>query len=149
MKKGSESGFSLVELMVAVAILAILAAVAIPSYLGIQKKSARSEAKSNLEAIALALEGYMAETNNYGNGVFTYTCGPGCGGASFVHPGQINTVANLGNNLLYWYQITATTAAPAPAFGVSAIPMPGGRMAGDMTIWLRSNGIKGPTGAGW
>lgn len=149
MNKDREYGFTLIELMVAVVILAILAAIAIPSYMGIQKRSARSEAKANLEAIALALEGYMAENNHYGNGVFAYTCGPNCPGTSFNHPGPIGTVANLGNNLMYWYKITATTAPPAPAFAVSAIPMPGGRMSGDITIWLRSDGIKGPTGAGW
>lgn len=151
MGRSNDKGFTLIELMVVVAVIAILAAIAIPSYLGIQKRAARSEAKSKLEAISVALEGYMAENNDYGPaGVYSYVCGPGCNGASFVgHPGAIGTVANLGNNLMYKYQLTVTTAPPAPAFGVSAIPMPGSKVDGDITIWLRSDGIKGPDKAGW
>lgn len=144
-----KDGFTLIELMVAVAVIAILAAIAIPSYIGVQKKAARSEAKSKLEAISLALEGHMAENNNYGDaGVYNYVCGPGCPGASFAHSGAIGTVANLGNNLQYSYQIIVT-ANPTPLFSLRAIPSPGSRVDGDFAIWLFSNGQRGPTEAGW
>lgn len=149
MKSKKNSGFTLVELMIVVAVIAILAAIAIPSYLGIQRKAARSEAKANLEAISLALEGYMAETNNYGpGGLFLYA------GMTFVdHPGNIGRVANLGNaaQLVYRYRIS-TTQVPVPAFTVFAMPVTGLRQEGDLNgapIWLDSNGNKGPDGAGW
>lgn len=146
----SKQGFTLIELMVVVAVIAILAAIAIPSYLGIQKKSARSEAKATLQAISLALEGYMAENNRYSDGpyteTFTYTCGSGCTTASFTpsHPGNIEAVANLGNNLIYVYQITVDAA---DHYRVDASPMAGSRVEGDVTFWLTSSGTKGP--AGW
>jgi len=132
-----KEGFSLVELMVVVAVLAILAAIAIPSYLGIQKKSARSEAKSNLQAISLALEGYMAENNNYGS-TGTYTYSPG--GSFAPHPGNIEKVANLGNDLNYNYIIQITTA---PYYNIIASPTRG-RVKEDILFSIDSNGNKIP-----
>jgi len=133
-----QDGFSLVEIMVVVAVIGIVAAIAIPSYLGIQKKTARSEAKSNLEAISLALEGYMAENNNYGpNQVYTYSPG-----GAFGHPGNIENVAKLGNDIDYNYSIRVTTVA-GPYFIVSAIPARG-RVVGDIRFSIDSNNMKIP-----
>ncbi len=47
----SKKGFTLIELMIVVAIIGILAAIAIPNFLKFQAKSKQSEAKSNLGAI--------------------------------------------------------------------------------------------------
>lgn len=141
-------GFTLVELMVVVVIIGILAAIAIPSYMGIQKRAARSEAKANLQAIALALEGYMAENNDYGPAnVYTYVCGPGCLKDSFGHPAPIGTISNLGGDYSYDYQIV-TTVNPAPGFTVSAVPSRG-RVVGDMTPFIQDDGTKGPANFGW
>lgn len=136
------NGFSLVELMIVVAVIAILAAIAIPSYLGIQRKAARGEAKANLEGLSLALEGYMAENNDYGPAnLYTYFRGP------FGHPGNLEGVANLGNQVMYEYRIV-TTVVPTPAFTIFAVPVTG-RVVGDRTIWLDSSGNKGPDEVGW
>lgn len=147
-KVSDHKGFTLIELMIVVAILAIIAAIAIPSYLGIQKRAARSEAKASLEAIALALEGYMAENNDYGPaGVYTYVCGEGCLKKSFSgFPAPIGTIANLGGGYDYDYQITVTTA---PDFRIDANPARG-RVAGDIIApFILSDGTKGPANFGW
>ena len=60
-----QKGFSLIELMIAVTILGILAAVAIPTYMGIQKKGKRTEYKANLEVLRLLQEKRHAETGQY------------------------------------------------------------------------------------
>ena len=61
----SEKGFTLIELMIVVAIIGILAAIAIPNFIRFQLKSKSSEGKVNLAAIRTAEEGYMAEYGTY------------------------------------------------------------------------------------
>ena len=61
----NKKGFTLIELMIVVAIIGILAAIAIPNFLKFQAKSKQSEAKTNLKAIYTAETGYFGENNVY------------------------------------------------------------------------------------
>jgi type IV pilus assembly protein PilA len=66
-KLRSKKGFTLIELMIVVAIIGILAAIAIPNFLRFQAKSKQSEAKTNLGGIFTAETSYFGENNTYGN----------------------------------------------------------------------------------
>ena len=67
LKFRDQKGFTLIELMIVVAIIGILAAIAIPNFLKYQAKSRQSEAKTNLGGIFVAETSYFGERNNYGN----------------------------------------------------------------------------------
>ena len=61
----SDKGFTLIELMIVVAIIGILAAIAIPNFLRFQLKAKSSEGKVNIAAIRTAEEAYVAEFGSY------------------------------------------------------------------------------------
>ena len=73
--------FTLIELMIVVAIIGILAAIAIPNFVKYTCRSKQSEAKGNLKAIYVGEESYRAENDVYvavasipaGEGVVTST----------------------------------------------------------------------------
>lgn len=58
-------GFTLIELMITVAVVAILAAVALPSYQDHVRKSRRAQAKADLVEVAQLLERYHTVQNTY------------------------------------------------------------------------------------
>ncbi|MCC6543425.1 MAG: prepilin-type N-terminal cleavage/methylation domain-containing protein [Nitrospirae bacterium] len=64
-KLDREKGFTLIELMIVVAILGILAAIAIPNFMRFQAKSKQSEAKTNLGGIGTTAEAWRTENDTY------------------------------------------------------------------------------------
>ena len=61
-------GFTLIELMVAIAIIGLLAAIAIPNFLKYEAKSKQSEAKLNLGSLGTSAEAFHTEMDTYHTG---------------------------------------------------------------------------------
>lgn len=60
-----EKGFTLIELMIVIIILAILTGIAIPSYLALRNRARVAAAQSEMRNIATALEMYQIDHNVY------------------------------------------------------------------------------------
>jgi type IV pilus assembly protein PilA len=67
----NRKGFTLIELMIVVAIIGILAAIAIPSFLAMQLRAKRSELPTNLDAIRTAEKAYHAEWDAFTDCILT------------------------------------------------------------------------------
>ncbi|MFT3842504.1 MAG: prepilin-type N-terminal cleavage/methylation domain-containing protein [Myxococcaceae bacterium] len=65
MLKRLKKGFTLIELMIVVAIIGILAAIAIPNFIRFQARSKQSEAKTNLKAMFTAQKSWFGERDQY------------------------------------------------------------------------------------
>jgi type IV pilus assembly protein PilA len=65
-------GFTLVELMIVVALIGVLAAIAIPNFLGYLARSRRSEAYANLASVARAQKSFQATRGVFHDSVLPY-----------------------------------------------------------------------------
>jgi len=141
----NKEGFTLTELLIVIAVLAILVMIAAPAYLGYQKRAVRAEAFSNLQGLRLLEEQYLAE-----NGTYAPTTGT-AGANQFANVSIINTgpppilpgfLPGVGTTLKYSYQIiqnqqiTATNplayAALTPCFTAIATANTGNPVTGDI-----------------
>jgi type IV pilus assembly protein PilA len=70
-RQGSEKGFTLIELMVVVLIIAILIAIAIPTFLGARGRSQNRSAQSNLRNALTAEKTLFTDNDQYSNDITT------------------------------------------------------------------------------
>ena len=105
-----ESGFTLIEIMIVIAIIAILATIAVPGYQEFVAKAKRSDAQGALTGLASALERAYTENNNYCDMGTTVVadCG-GAGGDSGIPVAALfgPTVPLDGGNAYYNLTISA------------------------------------------
>lgn len=133
-------GFTLIELMIVVAIIGILASIAYPSYVDSVKKSRRSDATGALLGFANAMERRFTETNSYcdsGGTGGTNTCGDGSTndtGSPSIYPTQSPVD---GGTKYYDLTINAVTAS---SYTLRAAPI--GAQAGDGIVQITQTGVR-------
>jgi len=64
-EKLNQKGFTLIELMIVIAIIGILAAIAIPQFAAYRRKAYNSAALSDLKTVKTTLEAYYADNQFY------------------------------------------------------------------------------------
>lgn len=114
---GRAAGFTLIELMIVVAIVAILAAIAVPIYSDYITRSKLTEAQNDLSALRVAMEQYYQDNRQYtdsgGNcGVSMPTATTGSGGSGIAKYFTFSCTAGTST-----YTITATGNSGTPTAG--------------------------------
>jgi type IV pilus assembly protein PilE len=106
-----EHGFTLIEMMIAVALVAILAAIAMPNYNNYVRRGQLSEAFTTLSDMRAKMEQYYQDNKFYGSAANTTTCPTLSGYSAFPVAGKYFTVSCAGGAApSQTYLITATGA---------------------------------------
>lgn len=118
MNRRQQSGFTLIELMIVLVVLAVLVSIAVPSYRNYVIRANRSEAKSALLALATAQEKYYLQCN-----VYTATLDPTVANTCPA-TGVTASLRYPGTSERGLYTITVT-AADANGWTATAVPSSG------------------------
>jgi type IV pilus assembly protein PilE len=123
-----QRGFTLIELMITVAIIAILAAVAYPSYTKHVQKSNRRAAQAQMLEIANREQQYLLANRSFATKTQLTSGG-------YTLPTQLSPI--------YDWDVTVG-ASTVPAFTVTFTPISGRPQASDGTLTYTHDGQKGP-----
>lgn len=109
------SGFTLIELMITVAIIGIIASIAYPSYEGVLQKTRRQEAIRTLLEASQLMESYYAMNLNYSGAI----------------SGGLITAFTESDDFSESYTLTGVAALGSSSFTLSAAPIPAGIQSND------------------
>lgn len=124
----SSRGFTLIELMVVAAIVAILVAIAYPSYQQYIIRGKRSAAQAQMMDIANRQQQYLLANRSYAS-------------KSALESGGYVLASDVASN--YSYDISVGSGTP-PTFTITFTPS--GSQAGDGNLTLGSDGSRAPSG---
>ena len=125
----SSKGFTLIELMIVVAIIGILAAIAIPNFMTYQAKARQSEAKVGLGGIFTSGVSYFAENNTYDTGA------GGAAALGYAPSGSPKYTFSYGTNGTRTFNVGSTSASCG---GITVTNVPAASASG-FTAGARGN----------
>ena len=133
-------GFSLIELIVTVAIIGILVGIAFPSYRNYVVRSSRAAAQTELLQLANQQEKIYLNSNGYSVSITAAYNGREDGG--------LGKTTGRTDDSKYILSI-APNATPTQIYTITATPVPGSTQEDDGTISIASNGTRLHDGNPW
>ena len=131
-RPGAQGGFTLVELMITVAIISIIAAIAYPNYSKYIVRASRQAAQTEVLQLSNLQEKIFLNSNAYAASITTAYTGTSAGG--------LGVTAGTTSDGRYTLTISPTT--PGQSYTITATPVAGQSQASDGALTFRSSGAK-------